>query len=174
MEDHPLAQKLVGVLLLVMGLACLSFLVVNLGKDLALWVFGREVTGQVDELWVERIGDNKEGELQFDFWVNYHFQVAEGSVITRRTRLNVLEWGALVEGGPIEIVYFPLYPAHNRLEEARYVPILACAYLPIALLSWLGLGLGWYLLGPSRRQAWWFGPGRQAGPTLPGSDTLSK
>ena len=161
MEDHPLLQRLVGVLLLAVGLACLAFLVVNLSKDLALWVLGREVTGQVDELWVERIGDQVEGDLEFDYLVHYHFDAPGGGVISQTTTLAVREWGALVEGGPVEVVYFPPYPAHNRLEESRYIPILACAYVPIAVLSWLGLGLGWSLVRSRRWRAWWFGGERQ-------------
>lgn len=47
--------------------------------------------------------------------------------------------GGMEEGAPIGVVYFPLYPAHNRLDESPYIPILACAYVPLVLF---GVGVG--------------------------------
>lgn len=50
--------------------------------------------------------------------------------------------GGMEKGAPIAVVYFPLYPAHNRLDESPYIPILACAYVPLVLF-----GVGVWLTG---------------------------
>jgi len=157
LEDSPWLRTLVGVLLLLVGLVCLAFVAVNLGKDVAIWFFGQRATAEIEDLWVERIGDEEEGELQFDFFVRYRFAVPGDGIITRSVRLDVREWSALTEGGPLAVVYFPLYPALNRLEDARFIPLLVCAYLPISFLGWLGVSLGWYLLRPRGTRPWWFG-----------------
>jgi hypothetical protein len=49
------AKKLAGVLLLVTGLACLAFTLVNLARDLSLWVLGRHTTAEVVDLWIEML-----------------------------------------------------------------------------------------------------------------------
>lgn len=43
--------------------------------------------------------------------------------------------GGMVEGQGVDIVYFPLYPVHNRLDESRFVALLACAYLPFVFVG---------------------------------------
>jgi hypothetical protein len=48
--------------------------------------------------------------------------------------------------GTISVIYFPLYPAHARLEEAQFIPILLCSYLPLGLVGWLGLRGGWHFI----------------------------
>jgi hypothetical protein len=57
--------------------------------------------------------------------------------------------GGRVKGGPIDVVYFPLYPTFNRLDETRFIPVLACAYIPLILLGWVGLAVGRYLVWPA-------------------------
>jgi hypothetical protein len=37
-------------------------------------------------------------------------------------------------------------PTHARLEEGRFIPILLCSYLPLALVGWVGLRGGWHLI----------------------------
>ena len=54
--------------------------------------------------------------------------------------------GGLEVGSPIDVVYFPLYPAHSRLDESRLVPILVLAYVPLVALGLVGLWGGWYLV----------------------------
>lgn len=54
--------------------------------------------------------------------------------------------GGLEVGSPIDVVYFPLYPAHNRLDESRLIPILVLAYVPLVALGLVGLWGGWYLV----------------------------
>jgi hypothetical protein len=58
-------------------------------------------------------------------------------------------------------VYFPLYPAHSRLQESRFVPVLACAYVPLMVVAWALLGLAVYVMRPAARRDWWFGPERK-------------
>jgi hypothetical protein len=54
--------------------------------------------------------------------------------------------GGMEAGSPITVVYFPLYPEHNRLDESRYATLLACAYVPfLAVAGGLALG-GWRLV----------------------------
>jgi hypothetical protein len=60
--------------------------------------------------------------------------------------------GGLEKGGPIAVTYFPLYPAHNRLDESRYVPLLACANVPLLLLGGGVLILGLKLIRSSSRR----------------------
>jgi len=54
--------------------------------------------------------------------------------------------GGLLNLGQVSVVYFPLYPAHNRIEESRYVPMLACTYLPFLVLAGAGLLAARHLL----------------------------
>jgi hypothetical protein len=62
--------------------------------------------------------------------------------------------GGLEQGGSIAVVYFAPYPQHNRLEESRYLPLLACGYVPLVIASIAGLLVGWRSLRPAlaRRQ----------------------
>jgi hypothetical protein len=48
---------------------------------------------------------------------------------------------------------FHPYPVHNRLDEARIIPVLACAYVPLFFLSLAGLVVGWKLLRPTASTA---------------------
>jgi hypothetical protein len=146
-----------GVLLFLIGLVLGLFLLYYLARDLSIWVFGTHIAATVDELYVEQIGDRTEGELEFRYYARYHFTTPGGRTVADTTRLDVREWGALTEGGLLNLVYFPPYPAHNRLEERRFMPVLACAYLPLIIVTWIVLGLGWYLVRPAGRREWWFG-----------------
>ncbi len=154
--ERRLAGTLASVLLLILGLACTGFLLYNLAKDLSIWVLGKHTVAEVVELWVVRTSGNEEGELTFDYYVRYRFSTPGGQEIIDASTLGVTEWGALSEGSPIEVVYFPLYPQHNRVDEARFVTLLACAYLPLAVFAWATLGVGWYMLQPSTKRSWWF------------------
>lgn len=49
--------------------------------------------------------------------------------------------GGAERGSTVGVVYFPPYPAHNRLDESRFILILACSYVPliaIGLVGWVG------------------------------------
>jgi hypothetical protein len=140
-------ETLLGILVLSIGLATAGFVAINLASDLSIWVLGRRVEGQVVDQWVERIGDQEEGELSFRYLIRYQFTTPRGRTISKDTTLSVLEWSNLKEGGPIDVVYFPLYPDHARPADQRFVSIYACAYIPFAVVAWAGLRVGLYLFG---------------------------
>jgi hypothetical protein len=154
--DRGIGKTAVALLLLIVGLACLGFLVYSLANDLSIWVLGRHAEAEVMELGVISTNDVEEGELTFDYFVKYRFATPGGQVVVDTVLLDVREWGALTEGGPLDVVYFPLYPQHNRVDESRYVTVLACAYIPLVLLTWGILGAGLYLLRPAQVREWWF------------------
>jgi hypothetical protein len=142
----PLWRLAPGVTLLLVGLAAATFLLGSLAADLSLWLLGRRATATVVDQWAERVGEREERELTFRYFIRYEFTAPGGQVVTKTSPLSVLEWGALETGGSVPIVYFPLYPAHTRLEEGRFIPILLCSYLPLALVGWAGLWGGWHLI----------------------------
>jgi hypothetical protein len=101
----------------------------------------------------------------FRWFVRYQFKMPDGQVVTGVSRISANEWAALGNGAPLEVsyegeaprdqrfgavadggwvnvVYLPAYPAHNRLDESRFVPVLACAYVPLTLLGCAGLAAG--------------------------------
>lgn len=51
-------------------------------------------------------------------------------------------------GEAVEIAYFPLYPQHNRMDDSRFIPLLAVSYLPLVALTAVLLRLAWTLLKP--------------------------
>jgi hypothetical protein len=155
-QDRRPAAVLAGVLLVIIGLACLGFVLYALGKDLSVWVLGRRVDAEVVELSVVQTSAIGEEEMTFDYYVTYRFTTPGGQSLSNTVKTDVREWGALVEGGPVSIVYFPLYPEHNRLDESRFVSLLACSYLPLVVASWAALGVGLYLIQPGAVRESWF------------------
>jgi hypothetical protein len=154
-------QLLLGGALGLLGLIGLILLLYSLARDASLWITGRPIVAEVDELWVERTSAPDAQELTFRYFVRYHFTTPSGQTVSNSSSLDVREWGNLQEGGPVEIVYFPLYPAHNRLRESQYLPMLACAYVPLFVAVWAMLGVALYLVRPAARREWWFGAERQ-------------
>jgi hypothetical protein len=57
--------------------------------------------------------------------------------------------GGLETGRQVRAVYLPLYPEHNRLDESRFIPVLACAYVPLLLFGGGVLFWGWRSLRPA-------------------------
>jgi hypothetical protein len=53
-------------------------------------------------------------------------------------------------GGSVAVVYYPRYPEHNRLEESRLIPVLACAYVPLTMASLGALFVGWRFIRGER------------------------
>lgn len=155
-------KTIAGVLLLILGLLCLGLLLYGLVTDLSIWVLGRRTVAEVVDLWVERTSESDAQELTFEYFARYRFATQTGKMITSSSKLDVREWGSLENGGDLSVVYFPLYPQHNRVDEARFVPMLACAYLPLIVIAWASLGVGWYLLRPTRTNTWWFSSGAGA------------
>ena len=159
LRDYVLRRASAGLLLLVIGLCCATFVVANLARDVSLWAFGRRARAVVVETWVEPI----DGESGFRYFVRYQFRTADGQMITRKTSIAAQEWASLGLGGSVEVVYLPLYPAHNRLDDSRLVPVLACAYLPLVFLSGAGLAWGWSLSEPIRARVLRRGPSPAVG-----------
>lgn len=76
----------------------------------------------------------------------YEFTAFRGQVVTKASPLSVFEWGSLETGGPISVVNFPLYRAHTRIDEGRFIPILLCTYIALASVVRAGLWGGWHLI----------------------------
>lgn len=184
--NRPAAKTLIGLPLLLLGLACLAFMLLNLAQDLSLWVLGQHTTAQVVDLWIEESGEDQTGQPTFQYFLRYRFTTADGQVITKVSSVSATEWvglgqgrgelrysggegapgqaaagtyheqihvpeytiGGLEKGGAVDVVYFPPYPAHNRLDDSRYVPVLACTYVPATALSLAALLSGWHLVQP--------------------------
>lgn len=145
----PVMRKIGGILLLAIGLvvfiAMFSFAV----KDIPLWIFGKHTQAEVVETWVERtdnLGEREGGDLKFDFYLRYQFTIPSGQVVTKTSKASAIEWSGMGKGQTIDIVYFPLYPDLSRLDDSRWVLFLSCTYLPLIVISILGLRVGWYLL----------------------------
>ena len=113
-------------------------------QDFTIWFFGREVTGVVDELWYEFLGEEA-GVQEYDYFVNYTFTDKAGQKLQGTTELSLLEWSVFREGMEVTVVYSPFNPAINRLDDSRFVPLLFCSYLPVAIIIWLTLMFGWRL-----------------------------
>jgi len=58
--------------------------------------------------------------------------------------------GEMEQGSPVEVLYFPPYPQHNRLDDTRYILILLLSYLPFAAVGGGALWGGWHLLKSAR------------------------
>jgi hypothetical protein len=152
---RSVGKSVAGVLLLILGLLCMIFLIYSLVTDLSIWVFGRRTTAEVVALWVERTSESDAQELTFEYFASYRFTTPGGETISSSSKLDVREWGALEEEGDVSVVYFPPFPRHNRVDHARFVPVLACAYLPLVVVAWASLSVGWYMLRPTRVHTWW-------------------
>jgi hypothetical protein len=157
LQERPLGNLLLGALLTLVGIVGLLIIAYYLVQDVSIWVFGRHAEAEVLDLWVEQTNQVEEGELTFQYFVKYAFMIPSGEIFVGSSTVAGLEWGALSIGGPIDIVYFALYPAHSRLDESRFVSVLACAYVPLLTLTWVCLAIGWYLLDPRRGKDRWFG-----------------
>jgi len=169
MEDRQHVRKWAAWPLLAFGLVCLIVATVNLSRDISLWVLGRRTTAQVTDAWVEQ-SDSGVGASAFTYFIRYEFTTLHDKTVTGLSRVGAQEWaglgmggpvtviyqeqtkvpqygiGGLEPGNPVAVVYFPLCPAHNRLDEARLVPVLACSYVPLILLGWGALLGGRHLL----------------------------
>ena len=145
----PFMRKIWGGLLFTIGLLVTAFTLFFAAKDFPLWVFGKHVQAEVVETWVERTDNLQEregGELKFAFYLRYQFTTPGGQVITKTSKASATEWSSMTKGAPIDIVYFPLYPQLNRLDDSRWVLFLSCTYIPLVVISVIGLRVGWYML----------------------------
>jgi len=149
MGSRPAGKTLAGVLILILGLICLAVLVVSLAKDLSIWILGRHVTAEVIDSWYELNEGQEESEFSARYFVAYRFTTPRGRVVDGASEVGGMEWSSLGIGSPVDIVYFPLYPLHNRLDDSRFVLFLALIYAPLVFLAWAGLTAGCHLLRPS-------------------------
>jgi hypothetical protein len=163
-------RRLAGATVVSVGLALLAFVVLSLVQDASLWVLGRRTTAQVVGAWIEQDVEARPETPTFRWFIRYQFGTPDGREVTGVSRVSAAEWaamghsdplevvnrqggsvpqpgvGAVEDGGSVDVVYLPAYPAHNRPDESRFVPVLACAYVPLILLGWAGLAAGRGLL----------------------------
>ncbi|MGD2027600.1 MAG: hypothetical protein PVI99_07270 [Anaerolineales bacterium] len=144
--EKSLGKILGGLALLVLGLS-FSFLVIkNTITDFPIWFFGDSVLGVVDEKWYEITSEEDAEELTFKYFARYNFISPDGEKITGSTSLSAQEWSALINGGAVRVVYSPLNPENNRIDDSRFRPLLLCSYIPFLILSIFFVVQGWNLL----------------------------
>jgi hypothetical protein len=163
-------KRVCGLLLAAAGLIVLAFAGFNLARDASLWILGRDTEARVIDAWIEQDDEDRRDAPAYHWYVRYQFTTSAGRVVTGSSRMAAQEWTALglrnpvefadQEEGPatqhtgatleedrsVDVIYFPAYPAHNRLDQSRLVPVLACAYAPLIGLGWAGLAAGRRLL----------------------------
>ncbi len=100
------------------------------------------------------VGHGSQGQAGVDF---YSGEAKGPAAPVYREQEHVPEAvaGGLMSASEVDVVYFPLYPAHNRLEESRLVPLLACTYVPFLALAGLALVGGRRLLADNPRPDPW-------------------
>jgi hypothetical protein len=162
-------RQLAGGLVGAIGLALLAFVALNLAQDASLWVLGRRAEAQVVDAWIEQDAEERAEAPAYRWFIRYQFQTPGGRIVAGVSRISAQELAALghtapvdvvyagedsprgggaaiEDGGRVDVVYLPAYPSHNRLDESRLVPVLACAYVPLILLGCAGLAIGRSLL----------------------------
>jgi hypothetical protein len=159
-SKRPRKKIALGSLVIFLAFALAGVTIYFLTNDLSLWVFGEHTNGWIVDLWVERLDERETEDILFKYLARYQFVTHDGRKFTGETQLSATEWSRLTVAGPgvaenvehdlgpgyVEVVYFPLYPEHNRLAEGRLIPVLACAYVPLLVLCWAGFKVGLYLL----------------------------
>ncbi|MEJ2210765.1 MAG: hypothetical protein P8129_17235 [Anaerolineae bacterium] len=84
------------------------------------------------------VGHGSQGQGGVDFYTGE----AEGPsapVYQEQEHLSEFAEGGMATAAQVNVIYFPLYPAHNRLAEGRFVPLLACTYVPLLAMAGLAL-----------------------------------
>jgi hypothetical protein len=145
----PVFRRIAGVIMLMIGILFLTITMYYAVKDFPLWIFGRQTKAEVVELWVEQLNQlegREDGELHFSYNLKYQFTTPSGKVINKNTTAGPTEWSSMSEGKEVDIVYFPLYPDLNRLDDSRWTFFLSCTYIPLIAISAIGLRVGWYML----------------------------
>jgi len=159
-------KRLGGLPLAAAGLVMLTVVGLNLARDASLWILGWRTEARVVDAWIEQGADDRRGVPVYHWYVRYQFTTSAGRMVTGSSRMAAQEWTALGLRNPVglavqgqgstgesrgktleevslvDVVYFPVYPAHNRLDQSRFVPILACAYVPLIILGWAGVAAG--------------------------------
>ena len=139
-------KVLLGLVIFAIGILLTFFIIRFSMNDVPIWFFGKDVVGVVDEKWYELISEEGASDLEFEYFVRYHFVSSGGEVFTGSTSLSAQEWSALVEGRDVSIVYSPMDPANNRIDDSRFVPLMLCSYIPIIIIAYFFVTQGWSLL----------------------------
>lgn len=102
------------------------------------------------------VGHSSRGQGAADFYSDEEVGAA-APVYQEQAHLSEFSEGGLMSASEVGVVYFPLFPAHNRLEESRFLPLLACTYVPFLAVAGLLLVAARRLLGKEAAQAddWW-------------------
>ena len=88
------------------------------------------------------VGYGQQGSVRHDVMDGAAQSAAAPAVFQDQKRITEHTAGGLTEGATLEIVYFPPFPTHNRLDESRFVSLLACAYLPFIFVGVIAIVLG--------------------------------
>ena len=155
-KDRAVGKTLFAIVLLALGLIAAWGLCVNLSRDLSLWVLGRRVTAEVVDSWydaTEYFTESGNREVEMRYFVRYAFTTPRGKTFFGTSELGAYEWSSSPVGAEIDVIYFVLYPSHNRLDDTRFIPVLLVAYFPLAALAFFGLGGGVYLMRDARTYA---------------------
>jgi len=163
-------KRILGGLVLLGSLLFAAFLIYSLGKDLAIWGFGKQVSAVMLDRWTEETSEEEVREKTFEYFIKYQFETEDGRLITRVTSVGAREWvgfgmpgesGIVYKeqetvpaddmrnaqlGNTIDVIYFPLIPEHNRLNDMRYISLYLCLYIPTVALSVIGIRIGWSLV----------------------------
>jgi hypothetical protein len=93
------------------------------------------------------LGSVGRGQTGVDFFDNVELSAA-APVYQEQSHVPQEAIGGLEKGGSIDVVYFSLYPSHNRIDDSRFVPALACAYVPFIVVFAFCAMVGWRLARP--------------------------
>jgi hypothetical protein len=101
------------------------------------------------------VGHGSRGQGASDFYTGEEIGAAS-HVYQEQAHLSEFSEGGLISASAVNVVYFPPFPAHNRLEESRFVPLLACTYVPLLAVAGLLLFGARRLLRdePAREDDW--------------------
>lgn len=92
------------------------------------------------------VGHGSRGRVGADFYTGEELG-ASAPVYQEQPHVSEFAAGGVMAASEVTVVYFPLYPAHNRLEESRFMPLLACTYVPFLVVAGLLLVAARRLLG---------------------------
>lgn len=134
-----------GLLLAALGVGLLIVFVNFSYKDFSIWFFGKEVTGMVEKTYYVQTGE-ADGVRTYEYYIDYFFTAQDGETYQGTTELSISEYGMFREGGDVKVLYSPVNPSINRVDDSRFMPILFCSYIPVFIIVLLLLINGWRLV----------------------------
>ena len=134
-----------GLLLAAVGIGLLIVFINFSYKDFSIWFFGKEVIGTVEKTYYVQTGEDA-GVRTYQYYIDYVFTTEDGETYQGTTELSINEYGLFREGGDVKVLYSPLSPTNNRVDDSRFVPVLFCSYIPVFLIILLTLVSGWRLI----------------------------